>query len=592
MRVKRIVSVGILGLLTSVAQAVPFAELIESDVQLFVSVRSLSESRADWATHPIADLLEDEGVQAFIDTFSDEDAADEPGFTEVMETEFGLTWDELFELLPGQVSMAFYNLTDAATDKEARTEMTLMAEFSGDHARMNELMQIQFERNARMQKEANPLVEHRMIEESFMGETLYFDETFDGETTYIEDGYALVDGIYILATPESRLRSAVEVIKEGAADPIAKTDVYLRAMEAAGRGDLRIYLNLSEIMAPLNELMVAKAAEGGLAMFGVTGQSLERALSLNSMQALYVDIDLAEQGVLSHSGLIFSEKKGLLSLLTYSDEDLPEATYVPDGVLASTVSTFDFGAMLSQLEKTLALASPSVPMLLDIQLQQIQNNTGIDLRSSFLENLGGEVVSLSVLKEASLDTELLQPEQLYVIKVKDAQALSLAIETLKDMAPGVRDLIESQEYEGQTIFTVKAQRDPNDPNAQANDVSYVISRSELIVNVGRIGLLQKVLTRMNASTEGFWQSAETEQMFEWIARPNPVTRSYMDLEQMVKPLLESMLQGAAMSGVLPAGDPAKIPSELSAPLRLISESNEEPDGFFVRTLILKTEATE
>ncbi len=594
-QMKPILFLTLSGALASVAQAVPFAELIDGDVDVFVSVRSFSETRVQWEGHPVAELFEDEGLREFFEAMvpGEEANAEEPDFKTVLQDEFGLTYDELFELLPGQASLAFYNVAEQMLKQDERLDGAFMAEFSGDEDRMNELMQIQFERNAKAQKEMNPAMEHEMIEESFMGETLHFDQTFDGEETYVEDGYALVDGIFILATPESRLRSVVEAIKEGAEAPIAESDVYLRSREAAGRGDFSFYINLLEIMPPLNAAMVEQAAQGGLAMFGVTGASLESALSLESMQALYGDFDLIDEGLSVQGGLIYSEKRGLLSLLTYSEGALPEAAYVPAGVLSTSVSLFDFGAMLANLEKMLTVASPSLPILLDSQMQGIQTNTGVDLRSSILENIGGELVSLSVLKEADLQGTVAQPEQLFVIGVKDGQAFSQAIEALIDLAPGTRALIETQEYEGQTIHTIKAQPNPGMPDAPAgNDVSYVITRSHVIVNVGRVGLLQEVLSQMADSGDGFWQQPETELLFERIARPNPVTRSYVDLEQMVKPVLQSIAQASAMGGLGQAVDASKIPTHLDAPFRLISEVNEAPDGFFTRTLILKTEAAE
>lgn len=579
-------------MLASTVSGASLAEYIESDAETFVSVRSLADSRVQWEAHPFAEILEDESMQAFIDSFGAEDGADadgSSGFTTVMKDEFGLTWDDFTELFPGEIALVFYNLTDAWLSTGERNQVVLMAEFSGDSDRMNELMQIQFERNAEAQKEINPLMEHTMIEESFMGETLHMDEAFDGEETYIEDGYALVNGIFILGT-EERLRSAVELIKDGG-DSIVKSDAYRRALEESGRGDLRIYMNLSELLGPLNEMMTAKVMEGGLAMFGVTAQSLESALSLRSMQAAFVDFDLVEEGALSHSGLIYSEQAGLLRLLTYGDDGLPAATYVPEGVLATTVSTFNFGAMLSELEQVLTLASPSVPMLLDIQLQQLKTTTGVDFRNSILENIGGDVVSLSVLKETTRSAGAPRTEQVYVMQVKDAQALSQALEALKDMVPGLRDMIETQEYEGQTIHTFKAQPNQQQPDA-GDDISYVITRSDLIVNIGRVGLLQEVLSNMAASGRGFWQMAETESLFESIERVGPVTRSYLDLEQMVKPLLTSILRASSMGGMGTGVDLSKLPTNLEMPLHLISEGNIAEDGYFTRAFILKREVAE
>jgi hypothetical protein len=585
------------GLSCSAASAVPFQEIIGEDVDLFFAVRSVSETRQQWATHPIVEFFEDEELLDFFDMIVDQestDIADEDSddLDAVLEA-FGLTLDELFELFPGQASLAFYKLSEQVLEQAGSEEMVLMAEFSGDADRLNELMQIQFERNAQAQQEVNPLVEHEMIEELFMGETLYFDETFNGETTYIEDGYAFVNGIVVLATPESRLREAVESIKEGAGDPIADSDVYRRSREDGGRGDLSMYVNLENLMPPLNAALVDLPMMNNLAMFGVTAQSVQSALSLESLQGLYADLDLIDDGVLAHYGLIYGEKLGFLSLLSYGQGELPEARYVPEGVLSSAISLFDSSAMLANVEKVLTSASPTLPPLIDMQLQMMQTNTGVNMRASILENFGGKVVSLSVLNEAGLEgVAMVDPQQLFMIELKDSQALAQAIEVFKDMVPGARAMVEAQEYEGQTIYTLRGPSDPHLQGVQQADVSYAITRSELIVNVGHVGLLHKVLSRMDEGGDGLWQNPDVEVLFERIERPNAVTRSYVNAEQMIEPFFQSLLQAGAMSGLTKHMSAGQIPSDLDASYRLISEFNEAPDSLFGRTLMIKSEGSE
>lgn len=575
--------------------AVPFQEIIGEDAEFFCTVRSLSETRAQWAMHPIAALFKDEELLAFFnamkgsDTLEVDGRADEPsGFTEVMEVVFGLSYDELFELFPGQASVAFYNLSGQALGQAGGEEMVLMAEFSGDAARLDRLMQIQFERNMAAQQAINPLVEHVMIEESFMGETLYFDETFDGVTTYIEDGYALVDGIVVLAAPESRLRAAVESIKEGANAPIADSAVYQRSREEGGRGDVGVYLNLEKLMPTLNGALIEHPAVKNLAIFGVTAQSLNHALSLESLQALYADFDLTDSGLLSHYGLIYREKLGFLSLMSYANTALPEAHYVMEGALSSSISTLDGSAMLANLERFLTSASPTLPPLIDMQLQIAKAKTGVDLRAALLDNFGSQIVSLSVLPEANLNnSEVAKPQQIFVIEVKDVQALARAIEAFKDLVPSLRAMVEEQIYEGQTIYTIRDSSEPYMNNG--NTISYVLLRSSVIVNVGGVGLLHEVLTRMGEGGQGLWQSPETEQLFERIERPNAVTRSFVNTELMVESLFESLLQVAKLSGLTKDMSKAKIPSRLDSAYRMVSELNEAPDGFFGRTLIIKSE---
>ena len=149
-------------------------------------------------------------------------------------------------------------------------------------------------------------------------------------------------------------------------------------------------------------------------------------------------------------------------------------------------------------------------------------------------------------------------------------------------------MIEAQEYEGQTIYTIKGPSDPNQPQAAGVEFSYVVTRSSLIVNLGRVGLLQEVLSRMGQDGDGFWQQPETERLFEQIARANPVARSFVDAEQMIEPFFRSLLQAGAMSGLSKRIRVENIPADLDAPYRLLSEVNEAPDGLFGRTLIIKS----
>lgn len=580
------------GLLAATGWSAPLNSYVDASVDLHLSFRSLAETRSDWAAHPLAELVADPALQKFFaPLLEDADASEEEGFTAVMENEFGLTWEELFELLPGQITLSFFNMPDLILQRDERPELVIMAEYAGDAEQLAELMQVQFERNALAQKEINPAVEHVMIEESFMGETLHLDETFDGEQTYIEDGYALVDGIFILATPETRLRSAVESIKADPESPLVNTITYQRAREEGGRGDLSVYLNLASFLPPLNEALMEQAMAGGAAMFGLSGKSLDAALSLESMQALFFDVDLVEAGLSAHSGLLYREKAGLLSLMAYKDGPLPQAGYVPADIYSSSVSTIDFGSMLRQLEALLAGASPTLSPMLDMQLQNLRSQTGVDLRSSILENLGNSMVSVAVLPDDQRGVAaLVQPEQVIVVGVRDTAALSGAIEALIDLVPGARDLIEVQRFAGQTIHTIRGRPDPNMPDVQAGDLSYVVTRSQFIFSTGTPSLLKEVLTRMETGATGFWQQASTELLFEPIARNRAVSRSYLDLEKVVKPLFQMIVQTSQFAMGDKSFKASDIPAGLRVPFVGVSEMNEATDGFFLRSLLINREA--
>jgi hypothetical protein len=393
----------------------------------------------------------------------------------------------------------------------------------------------------------------------------------------------------IIATPEERLRSAVEMIKEGGDDVLSESATYRRVREGAGAPDFNIHLNLESLLAPLNSKLSEQAAVG-LAMFGVTAQSFDTALGLGSLQALSVDFTLKDDGGDARSALIYREKAGLLSLMTYTPGLLPEAPFVPEKILSSSISRFDLSAMFDRLESLLAIASPGLPMLLDIQLQNIRTETGVDLRSSIFDNFGEEIVSVSVSPDDLQGSSgLLEPEQVFILEIKDASALSGAFEALKDKVPGLRAQLETQEFEGEVIYTIKGVPNPQMPGARVNDVSYVITRTHFILNMGRVGLLQQVITAMQTQNSGFWQQDHIEALFQEIAKPDAVSRSYFDLSQTILPMLRALPLHNPMQGKGKALDVSQLPESLDLNFLLLSETNQAPDGIFTRSRIIQVE---
>lgn len=567
--------------------------IVSADADAFLSVRDISELRESWEEHPLAlDLAEASLGDVFEQLFARAgDEGGRSGFDEAMD-DFGLDAAELLELFPGQAGLALYNLPDLFLGESGRLDLAVLAEFSASAERLDELMRIQFERNAKAQRELNPEIEHELIEERFMGETLYFDEVFDGEETYIEDGYALVDGIFILAGPEERLRTLVESIKAGGDRPMARSIAYQRAREESGPVDAMFFLNFESFLPEVNERLLQGAMPESMAMFGVSGRSLNTALALGALQAFSLDFKLTERGIRSHSAVIYREKSGLLGLLAYDEGALPPADFVPESAHSSTVSLFDMSEMFARLEALLAVASPSTPALLNIQLQQIKTKAGIDLRSALLENFGTEFVTFSTMPEDRPDGKVPAPaEQVYVLEIKDAAALSGALEALKDMVPGARAQIKTREFAGEVIHSFTGPADPAAPHVPAYDFSYVVTRTHLIFNIGRVGTVQAVLSSMQSNDSGFWQLEETRALVDRISRPGAVSRSYTDFGQAASILLESIIDASLLAGGEVSRDALEMPGSVDLPWHLLTETYEVRDGLFSQMILLRKEGS-
>lgn len=573
------------------AREMPFDTIIPVDVDVFLSLRDLSELREKWEAHPLVKDISQTSLAKFFESAlgaADGDSA-ESKLKEWLE-EFDLHETELMELFPGQIGLGVFNLPALSSKQTERLDWAVLAEFSGTPERLHELIQIQFKRNAEAQRVNNPAMEHEMIEEQFMGETLYFDQAFDGEKTYVEDAYALVDGIFILATPEERLRTIVESIKTDGVEPMARNEFYRRTQDVSGNVDLVFYLNLEKLMPGLQKVVLDPLVDGGLALFGVTGQSLRTALALDDMGALCLSCRLEEAEIRAHSSLVYREKSGLLSLLTYGQGTLPSASYLPTDLLSCTVALFDFSEMWRRFETLLAVASPSAPMLLQIQLQQIKTKTGVDLRAALMDNFSPELVQYSVLSEAGQREEIMvQPEQVYVFGIKDARVLSSAIEALKDMVPGLRARIQTREFEGEIIHTISGVEDSPTPGQTPYDFSFVVTRTHLIIGVGRAGMVHGLLTAMQSQKQGFWQRSDIRDLVEQVGQPGAISRSYTDFGQVWRTVFQSIKELEQLSGGNLKWDASIFSGDQDLPWHLLTETHEADDGIFTQMVLLRKE---
>lgn len=570
-------------------QAKPFDRIIDAGSDVTLMVENVTELHEALESHPFRDFLEAEGSAHLFEIFlsgADEDEAS--SFLKVAEERFGLDAEELLALFPGQISLSLDSIIEMFEGELERPDVLIMAEFSGDASRMNELMQIQFEHNAAEQKKANPLVEHQMIERSFLGETLYLDETFDGEQTYIEDGYALVDGIFILASPVARLESTVEAIKSGNEAALARDSHYLRSQEMSADASIQVYCNLRSLLAPLEAILANVQNAGGLAYLGVSPDRIWTALGLEYWDALWLSVELIDDGARVSSGLQYTEKQGLLQLMAYTSEALPEAPYVPESAMMSSLSCFSISEMFVAFERFVNQLSPNLGQMLNLQLLNLQSRTGVDFRSGFLNNFGTSIVSYMVSPvPQSNELSVPQASTIYVFDVPNTQLMGQVIDGLLSMSPPLKSMMTEEAFAGETIHSYRIPNNPNMAELQTA-FSYVLTRSQWIVCSGPVAELRSLLSRRSEpETGGFWQRDDIVEAMDRLNVAEPVGQLAYDLSVAGDYLIQSLLYFRQHLPQPKNGMPAVHQVELfEAPFLLVSQTDEADDGIFSHSLIL------
>ena len=129
-----------------------------------------------------------------------------------------------------------------------------------------------------------------------------------------------------------------------------------------------------------------------------------------------------------------------------------------------------------------------------------------------------------------------QPEQVLLLSIRDRASLAAGLEALKDWLPMFGALMQQEDYEGHTIHSFSAAA-----GLEASEqISYTLTRDQLIVCVGHVGYLQQVLTRLDADAAGLWQAEDTRRLLERIAQPAAVSRSYSNLTEYLNILLQTL----------------------------------------------------
>lgn len=503
-----------------------------------------------------------------------------------------LTWEKALELYPGKIALGLRAEGAFSEENNDDPEILLIAEYGGTLETLIELSKSSVKEDEDSEREME------LVEEEYRGVTLYLEEMHEGDDSWISSGWALVNGLYVEGEPIDMLKEGVERILETAeADSLGDSTGFQDALAYAGEHDVFGYLNLAWLAA---EAEVA-LKEGGIELppnfLGVTMERLITSLRLDVYRSLYLAVEVDER-VRLNGGLLFSEKAGLLNLLTYSDAALSEPDFIPEGALSVSVSNFNFGGMLAAIEGVLNEMSPNFGSFFQLQLDNIQNAIGVDLRQNLLENFGRETISYSTLqghpklKEENEegDVDLTLMNQIYVFEVLDAEAFQQSITTLSGMfAPGV-ELFEEREYLGSTIYTPKGIAASGADNTQI--MNYVFKDNYLFIAVGNAQGIEEALQHYNSDADSFWSDDSVQSARELLPEDIRVF-NYSNLSEIASLLLSNLqtisdqMGNDALSDM--PFDVSELGSSFKFPYFLISGTQEHDDALVTDVYLVKTE---
>ena len=578
-----------------------FEELLPEDTLFIAKVEEIGHFLTEFEEYPLLALWRDDDVHAFFAPLHSRLATAQ--IAEEFKAEFGIGLDRFQETFGGQAALAVTGLDFPESEGAAPVaEVVLLVDYGGEEETIERIMnRYLHESAARSPGAANQ--GFRVSPEEFLGATLHIGEIDnlaeqgEGEdTTAFSGGWAFVKdrNLLVLASPVETLREVVAgAVIVGDRESILDNPVFRKVTDQVNDPEFYAFVNLESLARILKEEIMREAANAAPNILGIRPRDIFRAFGLDVLEAVYVAINLVEGETSIFSGLFFREKRGLVKLLAYWNGVPPNPAFIPENAITASVSLFSLREFWAALEEIVAGISPSLPIIYESYLNQVNAQVGLDLRETIIETVDDKIVIFGVF-EPSLSDEssdsLTELSQVYAVGIKDRQGFELAIKALEGMFGGGRPLFEAREYLEATIHTYRGvgmSMPETDPQSR---FAYALTDRYLFLGVGSTGLIESAISRLQERERTLWDDAALADAMRRL--PSPAAEvNYQDFGALLYTFFLSLAvlqrQLSIRDDALAFCDPAALPETKDFPYFLIAKTYSEDDILYARSLIVE-----
>ena len=413
-------------------------------------------------------------------------------------------------------------------------------------------------------------------------------------------GWAIVEKTLVYATAPNVLRDLVDARREGRKDSFAAQAVYKTNADALEDSDAWMLLNMPLIAGSLRDLITeTNKDDEGNPKPGLMGMDVLKSfdsLGLDAIRHVRLNASFAPDDTRLDTSIAWSEARGLVKFITDTTpkDARPDLAVIPAGVMGASAARCDLSKVLAQLESMLRDAFPLAAPMLDLQLDKVKKQEGLDVRSALLANFGDEFWSFTdpLPASAGLGEEGKPPQAptVLVFSIKDENKLASFIETLAGKAApqtgdGVKSLFEERELLGAKVRAFK-NLPPGAPRIQ-----YALHKGRLFLSLGDGKLLDRTLAQFNSPKGGLAADPAFKEALSRLPK-NSSAVNYYDLGEYASTFCRAFAFGANSAARTPKDadtrmDPAKAPSPSDLPFIAVGNSVVGDNEATSTTLLLR-----
>ncbi|MHC4223804.1 MAG: DUF3352 domain-containing protein [Planctomycetota bacterium] len=474
-------------LFAPVVSAESFDRRLPNSTIFYFSIENLERTKERYNASPLNSLWNDPAMQAFLEKplkrWSE--------WMEEVKKEDGITPEEVFSVVSGQVVFAITELRADSPDGEDVGFLALV-DVAGKQEKVKELI-------GKAEETLLKDGKFRRMEEEFQGIALVHyasagdeEEAKDRERP---DCWFLDGDTFAIGTALRDLKMIVALRGDSEASTLADSETYRKVRARVGaRSEAFAYLGVKELMKALAE---KEGAENE------TLRMVSAILGLEVVEAVGVQASLEGGGVQMNAFVPLSgDKEGLLKFFDAPNSALTPPAFVPEDVVSASTVTLDWPELIEEARRVANRIQPGAAQQVDMVLQQMKGQTGIDIEKDLFGSLGKEMtIIMKQPAEAAEGAPMMgppMPRMLMAFEVKDKAKLENVLNVLLMMAAQFLGPAQEEEYLGVKIKVLQ------NPMVQAG-LAILPDRFLFATNVEDI---KDVLRRYGKEVPGLVESAE------------------------------------------------------------------------------------
>jgi len=488
-----------------------------------------------WETSPLARLMEEPSIQRFFAPAEKPDPDTAWGtFTKSIQE---LQFLDILGSFDGPMAFTI-GFETAMFGEGSDSPPMLIAGKIRDEADFASMMYDILER----QKKEGQDLEARV--ENYLGVDLHILRKRNEETDEREDAdtWAVVDGYAFFGSRIESVKRMLEQYQSSA--PAQRPDGWQTNQDRIGFGGAFLFIDIRPIEPLMRDGFVEGFQMGSNNQLSeAMAESFYQAVGLNALETIAISLSFESDRARVGASGTFAERRGIWDVIAFTDSSFPQPEFATSTFVQNSSYAISLAEGYDALMHLLEEGSPEVRQAAQAQLQQLQNQIGVDFRVDLLEGLGDQIWAAETFRSepepgAELSQEHLETDTVFAFELTNQQRVEISLNTLRNLGLAA---FEAREFLGVTIYDSKLQLGGKSSANRNAHLSYTLAEGWLFLGIGSSSTLERVITQLYDPAPSLWESPRVASVLKG-SDEAPQGFVYTKMDSLVDVLL-SVLKG-------------------------------------------------